>query len=70
MKDSEFVYFRWMRYLFNPLKIDASDKIWQAFVVFLPGHTIGVQGDQPTHSIAVDLRGFRVTIQSTPILLI
>jgi GMP synthase PP-ATPase subunit len=50
--------------------MDASKKIWQAFVVFLPGQTIGVQGDQPTHSNAVDLRGFRVTIQSTPMLLI
>jgi GMP synthase (glutamine-hydrolysing) len=32
------------------------DKIWQAFVVFLPIQTVGVQGDQRTHSNAVVLR--------------
>ena len=32
------------------------DKIWQAFAVFLPVQTVGVQGDQRTHSNAVALR--------------
>ena len=32
------------------------DKIWQAFAVFLPVQTVGVQGDQRTHSHAVTLR--------------
>jgi GMP synthase (glutamine-hydrolysing) len=32
------------------------DKIWQAFAVFLPVQTVGVQGDQRTHSNAVVLR--------------
>lgn len=32
------------------------DKIWQAFAVFLPVQTVGVQGDQRTHSNAVTLR--------------
>lgn len=32
------------------------DSIWQAFAVFLPIQTVGVQGDQRTHSHAVALR--------------
>uniref|UniRef100_A0A1D1YQY3 GMP synthase [glutamine-hydrolyzing] n=1 Tax=Anthurium amnicola TaxID=1678845 RepID=A0A1D1YQY3_9ARAE len=32
------------------------DSIWQAFAVFLPVQTVGVQGDQRTHSHAVALR--------------
>ncbi|PHT57714.1 GMP synthase [glutamine-hydrolyzing] [Capsicum baccatum] len=32
------------------------DEIWQAFAVFLPVKTVGVQGDQRTHSHAVALR--------------
>jgi GMP synthase PP-ATPase subunit len=32
------------------------DTIWQAFAVFLPVQTVGVQGDQRTHSHAVALR--------------
>lgn len=32
------------------------DEIWQAFAVFLPVKTTGVQGDQRTHSNAVALR--------------
>ncbi|KAI3693624.1 hypothetical protein L1987_76572 [Smallanthus sonchifolius] len=32
------------------------DQIWQAFAVFLPVKTTGVQGDQRTHSNAVALR--------------
>lgn len=32
------------------------DKIWQAFAVFLPVQTVGVQGDQRTHSNAAVLR--------------
>ena len=32
------------------------DKIWQAFAVFLPVKTVGVQGDQRTHGHAVALR--------------
>lgn len=32
------------------------DDIWQAFAVFLPVKTVGVQGDQRTHSHAVALR--------------
>ncbi|KAJ7952299.1 GMP synthase [Quillaja saponaria] len=32
------------------------DLIWQAFVVFLPVRTVGVQGDQRTHSHVVALR--------------
>ena len=32
------------------------DKIWQAFAVFLPVKSVGVQGDQRTHSNAVALR--------------
>jgi GMP synthase (glutamine-hydrolysing) len=32
------------------------DIIWQAFAVFLPVQTVGVQGDQRTHSNAVALR--------------
>ncbi|KAK1284072.1 hypothetical protein QJS10_CPB21g00444 [Acorus calamus] len=32
------------------------DSIWQAFAVFLPVLTVGVQGDQRTHSYVVGLR--------------
>lgn len=32
------------------------DKIWQAFAVFLPVQSVGVQGDQRTHSHVVTLR--------------
>ena len=32
------------------------DEIWQAFAVFLPVQTVGVQGDQRTHSHVVALR--------------
>ncbi|XP_024383277.1 uncharacterized protein [Physcomitrium patens] len=32
------------------------DKIWQAFAVYLPVKTVGVQGDKRTHSHAVALR--------------
>ena len=32
------------------------DEIWQAFAVFLPIKTVGVQGDQRTHSHVVGLR--------------
>ena len=32
------------------------DKIWQAFAVFLPVRSVGVQGDQRTHSNVVALR--------------
>ncbi|KAJ6815250.1 uncharacterized protein M6B38_135230 [Iris pallida] len=32
------------------------DKIWQAFAVFLPVQSVGVQGDQRTHSHVVVLR--------------
>ena len=32
------------------------DVIWQAFAVFLPVKTVGVQGDQRTHGHAVALR--------------
>ena len=32
------------------------DKIWQAFAVFLPIKSVGVQGDQRTHSHVVGLR--------------
>ncbi|KAE8814190.1 GMP synthase (glutamine-hydrolyzing) [Hordeum vulgare] len=32
------------------------DEIWQAFAVFLPVQTIGVQGDHITHSPVVSLR--------------
>lgn len=32
------------------------DSIWQAFAVFLPVRTVGVQGDQRTHSYVVALR--------------
>ncbi|KAL8150427.1 hypothetical protein V2J09_020235 [Rumex salicifolius] len=32
------------------------DAIWQAFVVLLPGNTVGVQGDQRTYGRAVALR--------------
>lgn len=32
------------------------DIIWQAFAVFLPVRTVGVQGDQRTHGHAVALR--------------
>lgn len=32
------------------------DKIWQAFAVFLPVRSVGVQGDQRTHSHVVALR--------------
>jgi len=32
------------------------DEIWQAFAVFLPLKTVGVQGDQRTHSYVIGLR--------------
>lgn len=32
------------------------DSIWQAFAVFLPVRSVGVQGDQRTHSHVVALR--------------
>lgn len=32
------------------------DQIWQAFAVFLPIKSVGVQGDQRTHSHVVGLR--------------
>lgn len=32
------------------------DLIWQAFAVFLPIRSVGVQGDQRTHSHVVALR--------------
>lgn len=32
------------------------DTIWQAFAVFLPVRSVGVQGDQRTHSHVVALR--------------
>lgn len=32
------------------------DEIWQAFAVFLPIKSVGVQGDQRTHSHVVGLR--------------
>lgn len=32
------------------------DEIWQAFAVFLPIRSVGVQGDQRTHSHVVSLR--------------
>lgn len=32
------------------------DKIWQAFAVFLPVRSVGVQGDRRTHSHVVALR--------------
>jgi GMP synthase (glutamine-hydrolysing) len=32
------------------------DEIWQAFAVFLPVRSVGVQGDQRTHSHVVALR--------------
>ncbi|KAL2454898.1 GMP synthase (glutamine-hydrolyzing) [Abeliophyllum distichum] len=32
------------------------DSIWQAFAVFMPVLTVGVQGDQRTHSYAIALR--------------
>jgi GMP synthase PP-ATPase subunit len=32
------------------------DVIWQAFAVFLPVRSVGVQGDQRTHSHVVALR--------------
>lgn len=32
------------------------DEIWQAFAVFLPVRSVGVQGDQRTHSHVVTLR--------------
>lgn len=32
------------------------DEIWQAFAVFLPIKTVGVQGDQRTHSYVIGLR--------------
>lgn len=32
------------------------DLIWQAFAVFLPVRSVGVQGDQRTHSHVVALR--------------
>ena len=32
------------------------DKIWQAFAVFLPIKTVGVQGDCRTHAHVVGLR--------------
>ena len=32
------------------------DQIWQAFAVYLPVRTVGVQGDRRTHANAVALR--------------
>jgi GMP synthase (glutamine-hydrolysing) len=32
------------------------DEIWQAFAVFLPVESVGVQGDQRTHSHVAALR--------------
>lgn len=32
------------------------DKVWQAFAVYLPVKTVGVQGDKRSHSNAVVLR--------------
>jgi GMP synthase (glutamine-hydrolysing) len=32
------------------------DKIWQAFAVFLPIRSVGVQGDQRTHAYVMALR--------------
>jgi len=32
------------------------DEIWQAFAVFIPCRTVGVQGDQRTHSYVIGLR--------------
>ena len=32
------------------------DEIWQAFAVFLPVKSVGVQGDQRTHSHVIALR--------------
>lgn len=41
----------------NSLKdADLYDSIWQAFAVFLPVKTVGVQGDRRSHSNAVALR--------------
>lgn len=41
----------------NALKEDGLyDKIWQAFVVFLPVRSVGVQGDGRTHNYVVALR--------------
>lgn len=37
-------------------KAGLYDQIWQAFAVFLPVKTVGVQGDRRTHSNAIALR--------------
>lgn len=64
-----FLHFEGMTFvvLFCLLKVDEIfiqsikdaglyDKIWQAFAVFLPVRSVGVQGDQRTHSHVVALR--------------
>lgn len=52
------VYFFQVDEIFVQAIKDAGlyDTIWQAFAVFLPVQTVGVQGDQRTHSHAVALR--------------
>lgn len=54
-------------YVLSPVQVDEIyiqsikeaglyDSIWQAFAVLLSDRTVGVQGDQRTHSRAVSLR--------------
>ncbi|ONK79647.1 uncharacterized protein A4U43_C01F8500 [Asparagus officinalis] len=50
-------YDRLIRYSFSQSRMLALyDKIWQAFTVSLPVQSVGVEGDQRTHSHVVVLR--------------